>query len=75
MCETVRSNRRSICCDFCNNWYHLTCTSLSLAEYIYLASSQQYHWYYNNCMADILPFNNITDNEEFLHAIRFFFQL
>ena len=70
--KTICSNHRGICCDICDKWYYLTCTTLSLAEYSYLASSQD-HWYCNNCMADILPYNNIIDYNEFMHAIRLFF--
>ena len=41
-------NSKSICCDNCDKWYHLGCTSLSNKIFIQLSKSDE-KWYCTTC--------------------------
>ena len=45
----VSNNDDSICCDECNHWLHLKCTSLNNSEFVSLAKKGDSMWYCDNC--------------------------
>lgn len=58
----VRDHCRAIECDFCANWFHLKCTTLSLKDYNYLTVSQEL-WLCKDCRNTIFPFNNLDESD------------
>ena len=66
--KLVRNNQRGIFCDICNRWSHLSCTTLSVNDYIMLSNSSD-SWFCKFCLETLFPFNTISDDVEFLNAI------
>ena len=62
--KTVKSNQNSIHCDYCSEWVHLNCTTLSNNDFSIL-SSDSGDLFCCKCLACIFPFNNIADDFEF----------
>ena len=52
-CEKeVKDQKKSMECDYCNKWYHITCESIKSADYdklTTLKSLDQLHWYCKRC--------------------------
>lgn len=61
--KQVRDNQNSICCDVCNTWFHLKCSSLSKTMFKTLGNSNEV-WYCKQCLSSIFPFHNL-DNKKF----------
>jgi hypothetical protein len=59
----VRSNQRAIQCDFCDEWTHMKCTTISLSQYNKLSTSDE-TFYCTKCIDRIPCF---TDS--FFHNI------
>ena len=58
----LRNNQKMIRCDFCNNWIHFKCTSLTTKQFNFLGDSKE-PYFYNNCLHDIIPFQKLTNSE------------
>ena len=50
----VKENQDSICCDSCNLWVHIKCTSLSQAQFYFLSNSDE-PYYCVNCPPNNIP--------------------
>jgi len=60
--KPCKSNQLSICCDICQVWTHLKCTSLTASEFEKLGSSAK-DYFCQNCCDDIFPFSSLTNHE------------
>ena len=62
-CQTVvRDNQNSICCDLCNIWYHLKCSSLTLAKFKSFFIETECIWYCKKCVISTFPFSSLNNN-------------
>lgn len=60
--KQVLDGQNSICCDICDQWYHLQCCSnLTKREFLDLVSEMDSVWFCVSCIIDILPFSNISN--------------
>ena len=59
----VRDNQNGICCDSCNKWIHLKCSTLKLEQYKKLQENDI--WYCKECITNIFPFSTL-DNKKLL---------
>jgi len=64
----VRVNQAGIFCNVCEQWIHLSCTPLSMADYTCLGNSSD-DWYCHRCLKDVFPFNNLVDDLDFFNCI------
>jgi hypothetical protein len=46
--RAVQNNHRGICCDNCNNWFHVRCANVSASQYRTLSNSSE-SWLCNGC--------------------------
>ena len=49
--RAVASNHRGICCDTCNQWFHIRCANITPQDYSALSCSIE-DWYCKNCISD-----------------------
>ena len=63
----TNSNQKSICCDYCDKFYHLTCTELKITDFNKLANNNE-TWYCRTCKDIIFPFHSI-DNKKLLSCM------
>ena len=61
-CDQLVLNENSICCDICNTWYHLKCTSITLKIFKTMFVASSVKWYCKLCIIEALPFGNISNN-------------
>ena len=66
--RAVLPHAKQIRCVICLELCHVKCLSLNTKEQICILSCSSI-WYCINCIGEALPFNNITDNEEFKDAL------
>ncbi len=52
----------AIFCNSCNQWAHRKCGNLALDELNHYSLSED-DWFCNNCILDLFPFSQITDDE------------
>ena len=71
-CPTCRKNvshhAYSVCCNLCNNVYHLKCITLNQSEIDEIISSRE-SWYCSTCISCLFPFNSIDSDIEFRATI------
>ena len=48
-CNLDVNNNDCLCCDGCNQWTHLTCTTISNLEFRNLTKNKNSMWYCNRC--------------------------
>ena len=60
--KPCKSNQRCICCDVCQLWTHLKCTTLTPKEFDILGNSDL-TYFCQSCINDTFPFSLITDAE------------
>ena len=70
--KPVHKNHKAIYCDICCKWVHLSCTALNKFDYNFLAATDE-NYFCSKCISDILPFNYIVDQREYLNVILIFF--
>jgi hypothetical protein len=59
--KNVQENARAICCDFCDNWVHIRCNSISPSRYLELCEEDNYEDFLCiKCFNNELPFG--TEN-------------
>ena len=64
--RAIKIKQNSICCDVCENWYHLKCTSLSITEFKKLGRlDNNDSWFCKGCIHDALPSSNL-DNKQLI---------
>jgi hypothetical protein len=56
----VRSNQRAIQCDFCDEWTHMKCTTISLSQYNKLSTSDE-TFYCTNISCESIRHKNRTE--------------
>ena len=55
--KSCKSNQKCINCDICNEWMHLKCTSLSLAQFLEYSDDSLLPFYCIPCLSENLPLN------------------
>ena len=48
--KIVYDNANSICCDDCDNWFHLRCTQLKLKDFKEFTNNPKLNFYCNFCV-------------------------
>ena len=65
----VTNNQNGICCDICDHWFHLKCSSLS-KHTLSLLKTKNETWMCKFCHSSTFPFHNL-DNYNFIkHATK-----
>ena len=57
--KIVSSKQNGICCDLCNKWLHLKCSSLDKSTFSKLHPSDI--WWCKQCIQECFPFSNINN--------------
>ena len=70
--KLVRHNQQGICCGICNIWVHIKCTNFTLHGFNQLATTNEL-FYCQRCISNVLPFNYIDDEFEFINLLLNFF--
>ena len=60
--KPCKSNQRCICCDICQLWTHLKCTTLTLKKFDILGN-RDLTYFCQSCINDTFPFSLKTDAE------------
>ena len=60
--KNIPPHLRDIICDFCKTYYHVQCSGISKASFLLLKQKGE-HWQCFECMANVLPFSEIDNNE------------
>ena len=63
--KNIPPHLRDVICDFCKTYYHVQCSGISKASFLLLKQKGE-HWKCFDCMANVLPFSHIDNNELFL---------
>ena len=63
--KIVRSNQKGIFCNICLSWVHAKCARLSDDEFTCLSTTND-PWFCIVCLQNIIPFNNIANDVEFI---------
>ena len=59
--KNIRENAKAICCDFCDNWVHIRCNSISPSRYLELCEEDNHEDFLCiKCFNNELPFG--TEN-------------
>ena len=62
--KSVLNRQNSICCDICDNWYHLKCCrNLSKASFLNIVSNPDSVWFCVSCLINIFPFSNLNTSQ------------
>ena len=61
------SLQKSICCDYCDKYFHLKCTVLTVSTFQNFSNSNE-HWYCRSCKSTIFPFHTI-DNKKLINCM------
>ena len=60
--KNVQENARAICCDFCDNWVHIRCNSISPSKYLELSEEDNDEKFLCvKCFNNELPFGLESD--------------
>ena len=59
----VTNNQNGVCCDFCNHWFHLKCSSLTKKSLDLLGESDE-TWMCTFCAHETFPFYSL-DKDKF----------
>ena len=55
--KNIRGNAKAICCDFCDNWVHIRCNSISPSRYLELCEEDNHeNFLCIKCFNNELPF-------------------
>ena len=54
----VRNEQNGVCCDYCHEWYHLKCSSLTKSEFSVIKSAL---WMCKKCYSNTFPFTNMIE--------------
>ena len=53
--KSCKSNQNSICCNICNFWLHLKCTSLTFSQFQYYIYNVNIPFFCEHCISESLP--------------------
>ena len=65
--KRILSHAKTITCTLCKQNYHCKCISIAESDIRELLSNNQ--WFCRQCMGNLLPFNHISDDSEFLQCL------
>ena len=58
----IPENLDSICCEICNQWYHVkNCSGLTLKKFKKICNQNDSVWYCTSCIKENLPFGKLGE--------------
>ena len=62
-CQTNFGNENSICCDLCDQWFHLRCSNITLKIFKSVFVGTDSVWFCKSCLDSIFPFSSLSQNK------------
>ena len=61
--KDITEDQTAICCDFCNLWFHLNCSSLNKVTFQFFVDNPASTWFCQCCHREALPFQSLSENQ------------